>query len=350
MSLPAPSRMPLGPLPLSRFVLPANTIPSPISIPTKRNGPSASSSLDAVKIRKVSRVDEGGSETLKRSRVKEVTPKAKAVLERDDLGVGRSPARRLFVGNGEGIKRYVDAPWRAGIIADGDKHCSLGISGAVATSSTVTVQTRSALASYPPIDSFASPHEASDNDTRSHASPHPLNGNIPLHDPGFTIHADHTSTQPHHGAGIRTPKSKRTITRTTAQPTDLALDAEVHIPSSASSSHTNGTLYDDDQENIPPSRTPSQVSARSTPSRPDEKAWEADEEMYISSGGSGRRRLRTIERSKLGLGSVLRGEVDVDGAGEDDEDELTPGRREVVMREKDRGKGKASMAQEVDRF
>ena len=44
---------------------------------------------------------------MKRSRTKEVTPKAKAVLERDDLGIGKSPARRLFVHDGKGDMRYV---------------------------------------------------------------------------------------------------------------------------------------------------------------------------------------------------------------------------------------------------
>ncbi|CAD6575740.1 MAG: hypothetical protein TREMPRED_001483 [Tremellales sp. Tagirdzhanova-0007] len=340
MSLSAPDRVPLGPLPLSRFVPPANNIPSPISLPTKRNAPSASSSLDAVKTRKVSRADEGGLETLRKSRMKEVTPKAKevtpkvkAVLERDDLGVGRSPARRLFVGSAEAIK-------------------SLGISGAIATSSSIPVQARRATVSMPSMDALLNPHEASDNDTRSHPLPLTAPGNIPLHDPGFTIHADPTSTvpPPPFSVGIGTPKSKRTTTRTTTHATDLALDAIAHIPSSASSSRTNGTLYDDDQENVPPSRTASQVSVRSSPSRSGGSMWKGDEDVYLSSGGSGRRRLRTTERSKLGLGSVLRGEVDVNGAGDDDENELTPGRREAVMKEKERGKGKASMAQEVDRI
>ena len=359
MSLSAPDRVPLGPLPLSRFVPPANNIPSPISLPTKRNAPSASSSLDAVKTRKVSRADEGGLETLRKSRMKEVTPKAKevtpkvkAVLERDDLGVGRSPARRLFVGSAEAIKRYVDVRRRAEWTLMTMIHCSLGISGAIATSSSIPVQARRATVSMPSMDALLNPHEASDNDTRSHPLPLTAPGNIPLHDPGFTIHADPTSTvpPPPFSVGIGTPKSKRTTTRTTTHATDLALDAIAHIPSSASSSRTNGTLYDDDQENVPPSRTASQVSVRSSPSRSGGSMWKGDEDVYLSSGGSGRRRLRTTERSKLGLGSVLRGEVDVNGAGDDDENELTPGRREAVMKEKERGKGKASMAQEVDRI
>ena len=33
----------------------------------------------------------------RRKAVRTVTPKARAVLERDELGVGKSPARRLFV-------------------------------------------------------------------------------------------------------------------------------------------------------------------------------------------------------------------------------------------------------------
>ena len=92
----APSRVPLAALPLSRYIPAANTLPSPISLPTKRNAATMSAETEGKRVRKVSRTEEEGYETIKRSRVKEVTPKAKAVLERDDLGVGRSPARRLF--------------------------------------------------------------------------------------------------------------------------------------------------------------------------------------------------------------------------------------------------------------
>lgn len=107
MSMSAPARVPLGPLPLSRFVPSLNSFPSPISLPSKRNAPVASSSQEGVKVRKMSRTDEDGHETIRRSRVKEVTPKAKAVLERDDLGVGKSPARRLFVDDCPAGTRYV---------------------------------------------------------------------------------------------------------------------------------------------------------------------------------------------------------------------------------------------------
>lgn len=48
-------------------------------------------------MRKVSYTDAEGIETIKRTRVKQVTPKAKALLEKDELGIGKSPARRLFV-------------------------------------------------------------------------------------------------------------------------------------------------------------------------------------------------------------------------------------------------------------
>jgi len=94
--------------------------------------------------------------------------------------------------------------------------------------------------------------------------------------------------------------------------------------------------------------TPSKDSARSTPSKSGASKYEAEEETYISSGGSGRRRLRKIERSKLGLESVLRGEEN--GDNEEDEEELTPGRREALARFMDKGKGKAKLAREIDRI
>jgi len=98
-------RLPLCQLPLSRFVPGHNAFPSPVSIPLKRNAPSSSSTstLDSPgKMRKVSYTDNEGEETIRRTRVKQITPQAKSILERDDLGVGRSPARRLFVTDVEG--------------------------------------------------------------------------------------------------------------------------------------------------------------------------------------------------------------------------------------------------------
>lgn len=178
--------------------------------------------------------------------------------------------------------------------------------------------------------------------------------NIPLHDPGFTIFAaDTADTAPHLGVGIGTPKSKRTVTSTTSNP-ESAPYALAHIPSSASSSRSNGTMFDDDQENIPPvwslHSTPSKHSVRSSPSKHGASEYGADEEIFSSPGGSGRRKLRTIERSKLGLGSVLRGEISGEPDEDGEEDELTPGRREGLAKEKEKGKGKARMAREVDRI
>lgn len=72
-----------------------------------------------------------------------------------------------------------------------------------------------------------------------------------------------------------------------------------------------------------------------------------EEEFDIT--GSGRKRCRTLERSKLGLGSVLGktspGEGDEGGAADAEEEELTPGRKEV-----DRRKEKSRMTREVDRI
>lgn len=100
-------RRPLDPLPLSQFTgLPLPPPPSPISLPNKRSlisspgriGESSTSS----KHRKVSGEHEG-QETIRRKK-SDITPRAKRALAEDELGTGKSPARRLFVD--EGI-RYV---------------------------------------------------------------------------------------------------------------------------------------------------------------------------------------------------------------------------------------------------
>ncbi len=244
--------------------------------------------------------------------------------------------------------------WRGVFIADRNNSYSLGISGAVATSSTSPAQSRRTLAPSPPIESSMKQCYTVEASSSTHPllSIHPSD-NIPLHDPGFIIFPDETAdTSAPLGVGIGTPKSKRTVSNTINSPTNLAQDATAHIPSSASSSRTIEPTYHDDQENIPPTwsvtSTPSKDSARSTPSKSGASKYEAEEETYISSGGSGRRRLRKIERSKLGLESVLRGEEN--GDDEEDEEELTPGRREALARFMDKGKGKAKLAREIDRI
>ena len=68
---------------------------------------SARTTPETTKIRRTTAV-ESGIETIKRTRVvtssgiRQVTPKAKAVLEKDEFGfgAGHSPARRLFLDDG----------------------------------------------------------------------------------------------------------------------------------------------------------------------------------------------------------------------------------------------------------
>jgi hypothetical protein len=67
-------------------------------------GESSPSTMTTTKIRRTLVIEEG-VETIKRTRVnKEVTPKARAVLDKDEFGLGQSPARRLFLDDGV---RYV---------------------------------------------------------------------------------------------------------------------------------------------------------------------------------------------------------------------------------------------------
>ena len=97
-------RHPLSSLPLYHYVPAADIMPSPPSIPLKRsNPPSGAESTVSVSPQKQRRLnkttsDHGrGDETVKKkdsSRV--VTPKVKDILDKDDLGTGKSPARRLF--------------------------------------------------------------------------------------------------------------------------------------------------------------------------------------------------------------------------------------------------------------
>jgi len=61
--------------------------------------------------------------------------------------------------------------------------------------------------------------------------------------------------------------------------------------------------------------------------------------------GSGRKRTR--ERSKLSEVSVVKRDVEGDGVDQE-EDELTPGRRDGLVKGKGKGKEKERMAMEVD--
>ena len=231
----------------------------------------------------------------------------------------------------------------------------LGIVGAVpAPRSPTTIPNRS-LAPSPPIISSDNIPSSGDNIPSSSStinSPStptlpslPMVATADIHDVGFTIYTDE-SLPGSYGVGIGTPDSHKHRTQPVPNP-PLALDAIGHVPSSpASSCRSYGSLYDENQENIPPapyasssnSGSPSKYPASlcSTPSHV------TDEEYYLSTG-SGRK--RTIERSKLATQSIVRqpsGTLPEMTANEED-DELTPGKRTI-----EKGKGKAQMAQEVD--
>ena len=167
--------------------------------------------------------------------------------------------------------------------------------------------------------------------------------NVDIHDCGFVIYAEESTTL----VGVGTPDSRKN--RLEEPPTvNLAMDASGHILSSPASSLSHGAVFDD-KENVPPTPyassstdpSPSKYtsSAKSTPSH-----TRFDEEEVFFSPAS---RRRTIERSKLGTESVLRGKDKVAEPEDDDtdeEDELTPGKTVV-----DRSKGKARMSRELDK-
>lgn len=323
-------RQPLAPLPLSHYTHSTNTFPSPISLPLKRNAPStlgssSTSTLDSPKCRKVSHTDAEGIETIKRTRVRTVTPKARALLEKDELGVGKSPARRLFTDGSTGQRWvFILKGLRAGLTS------SFGIVGAVPPSPT-SIPGRS-LAPSPPISA-----ESVLPPTSPILNTEILENEQDVHAVGFTIYTDDAPLV----VGLLTPVSKRLHTYNPP----LAHDAIDHIPSSpASSIRSYHSQYDEDQENIPPALS---YSASSTPSKrssttfsPSSKRSLSVEEDWTSNSGS--RHRRTIERSKLGLESVIGHQE------EEEEEELTPGRR--ILRRVDVQSAKGKMSREVNRI
>ena len=175
------------------------------------------------------------------------------------------------------------------------------------------------------------------------------------HDPGFLVYPDPLSTI---GVGIGTPKSRRTTSD--MPPPPLAMDAGLHIPSSPSSSIASSIKRLEDQENIPPSlsSTPAKASTPGSTKTAKSKsggAWYDDDETIAgvqgvvgiivaeSSGARGISGSRRTGKSKLA--QVIAGEMEEDPEeGEDDGEELTPGRSLGVRK----GKGKERMTQEVE--
>ncbi|WWD22881.1 hypothetical protein CI109_107376 [Kwoniella shandongensis] len=350
-------REPLSTLPITRFLPHVSTLPSPISLPSKR----APSTFDSTprspggKARKVSRTEKDGSETVRKARIAQreteseasgstsasasgsgspvrVTPKVKRVLERDDLGTGKSPARRLF---------------------SEDERPISGIRGAIATPP--SNKTHRGLAPSPPISDSPSRRNITADpnspffvaEPTSEASHDP---NVDVHDPGFVVLPD-TNLPTSISNVLRTPRSRRTAT---APIVSREASIVVSAPSSPSSSRT--TLADlENQENIPPQplsthSTPSKYTTSSTTTYTDDEvdrylsAPSTSTSTSASCSGSGTRRR---ERSKLmNEVLILRGEV---GLSKEDDmvqvEELTPGRK-VMNGEK--GKAREALSMEVD--
>lgn len=100
-SLRSRTHSPLAELPLDRYIPAKRASTSPTPRGSKRHQPYASTSASAsVASSSKDRHGLGEDGEWTRSPVKKrtrtVTPRVKQVLDRDDLGVGKSPARRLF--------------------------------------------------------------------------------------------------------------------------------------------------------------------------------------------------------------------------------------------------------------
>ncbi|WWC97276.1 hypothetical protein V866_004155 [Kwoniella sp. B9012] len=379
----ARTRTPLISLPLTTFIQPipssSSSFPSPVSLPSKRGPSSLSvpSSPGSTKARKVSRTETDGSETVRKARVatsgsgkgkgKEqvddderavevgVTPRIKNVLEKDDLGVGKSPARRLFVNDRE-------SPIS-------------GISGAIST----PPKSHRGLAPSPPISdspfivstptSTTSDQDEIEIDVQAAPSPTLPASSLPFESGsashcGFTIYQSNST-------------ELRELDEFAASQI-LQLTASTGPSSSSSPSLSEIDLNNiENQENLQPLSLPSvnyppspnsksrsnPHSNRTTPSKYSTGTSTADDEiisMYLSApstnssisgtsaSGSGTRRR---ERSKL-INEVLllRGEnvrekedkVDVD-VDEEEEEELTPGKK-IVKGGRERLRREVNMA------
>ncbi|OCF39923.1 hypothetical protein I317_06297 [Kwoniella heveanensis CBS 569] len=360
-------REPLVSLALTSFLPDVSSLPSPISLPSKR-GPSTfdSPSSPGGKARKVSRTEKDGSETIRKTRsAKElrsqyrtqtpaggivddsavVTPRVKHVLERDDLGTGKSPARRLFVG-----------------MAGKEEQRVSGISGAIATP-THSPSGRKLAPSPPILDSPSSSRSslpssstsAIDVDVQAQPEYSSDQEDGDVHDCGFIIYQDddgvnRTITSQATEYGLRTPRSSRR----TAKPDSIKRSTNIIISAPGTPDSSSSILDVEDQENIPPPPytslppySPSKSrshSAQSTPSKFSTTSTSTDDEivsLYLSApwthtpsstSGSGTRRR---ERSKL-MNEVrlLRGEtmsekmdIDLEGGDDGDGEELTPGKK-----------------------
>nr|XP_018266331.1 uncharacterized protein I303_00306 [Kwoniella dejecticola CBS 10117]OBR88489.1 hypothetical protein I303_00306 [Kwoniella dejecticola CBS 10117] len=431
------SRSPLISLPLTTFFqhqtststssasASVSAFPSPVSLPTKRGlTPSEPSSPGGSKTRKVSTTLVDGTETIRKTRSSSrkgkerqsnpnelqeihvevgVTPKIRNVLNKDDLGTGKSPARRLFAGAGPTSQR--ESPIRlvkertfqlldqAELTRYMYPSRNSGISGAVST----PPKYHRGLAPSPPIlDSPSNPLSVSETNTQSSFE-------VPVSSSTLTSTITSTSIE----IDVQAAPSPE-LTPSAIFETDCGFEIyestlkelremDEHVASiilssqeSQGQSHGNinvlsrsnspalseieqNVIIMDNQENIQPlpmiSYPPSPKSKsqprsnRSTPSKYSNNTTDDEEiiSMYLNApshspstnssiSGSGTRRR---ERSKL-INEVLllRGEsmihkdsmdIDMNGGNDKDgeEEELTPGRKIV------RG-GRERLAREVD--
>lgn len=100
-SLRSRTHSPLAELPIDRYIPAKRASTSPTPRGSKRHQPYASTSSSVASSSKdghPQRFGEDGDSTKSpiKKRTRTVTPGVKQVLDRDDLGVGKSPARRLF--------------------------------------------------------------------------------------------------------------------------------------------------------------------------------------------------------------------------------------------------------------
>ncbi|ADV24510.1 hypothetical protein CNBI3430 [Cryptococcus gattii WM276] len=219
-SLRSRTHSPLAELPIDRYIPAKRASTSPTPRGSKRHQPYASTSssssvASSSKDGHPQRFGEDGDSTKSpiKKRTRTVTPGVKQVLDRDDLGVGKSPARRLF----------------ATCIAESSSHSTLGgISGAVltlpfnaeirATQGQIAIQNQTSIQ-----------YEDGNGDKED------------IHDPGFVIHPD-AEGRPHARSNSRSASPFVSSTLS-----ELALD---------------------NQENIPPPLLPSTSSTCSTASIP----------------------------------------------------------------------------------
>ncbi|WVO13571.1 hypothetical protein L204_101192 [Cryptococcus depauperatus] len=253
-----------------------------------------------------------------------IPSKIKSVLERDDLGTGKSPARKLFM-------KETEQPIS-------------GISGAVITpQSKRPIQVSLCSSELNPFASSSSSYNTHLEDCELHAPNTAMSINqqcadeVVDHSPGFVIYPDKAASS---------QNRRNNEGRTSSHQQMPDEDESTSLPSSPSVI----AMDLENQENIPPPSYTYAASQRSTPSKSSTTSlvdsYLSASTSTCSGSGSGltpgsRRR----EGSKL-VNEILllRGEVGAEKGKRHEEHELTPGRRTT----RSVAKNKARLAQEVN--